>query len=55
MGCMDDAIVSDLPDLTNVTLSELLDPPPELRAIIDAATERIVQQLEQHPDDNSCC
>ncbi len=52
---MDDFIVTQLPDLTGMTLAELLDPPPELRPVLDAATERVVQQILDQPADGGCC
>ncbi len=52
---MDDFIVSQLPDLTDFTLAELLDPPPGLRAALDAATDLVVQQVLDQSADGGCC
>lgn len=51
----DDAIVSDLLDLSGLTLAEMLDPPPELRAVLDAATDRVVRQILDQPPDGCGC
>jgi hypothetical protein len=42
-----DVIVSELIDLTGIPLSVLIDPPDDLRPVLDAAAERVVRELLQ--------
>lgn len=48
-------IETELPDLTDVPWSVLLDPPDELRAVLDAATERVVRELLRPAGFDGCC
>ncbi len=50
-----DEIVSDLPDLTDLTLRDLTDPPPDLREVLDQAAEYLVRRMERRPRDGRCC
>ncbi len=49
---MDD-IESWLPDLTSIPLDVLLDPPPELREVLDRAIARLLEQAAEPYD--GCC
>ena len=51
---MDD-VVSAVPDLSGYTLRELLAAGPELRAELDVATARILEQLDQGGERVQCC
>lgn len=52
---MDKPIVSELLDLSRVPLRDLVDPPPELRDLLDAATRRVVREILDRPDDDGRC
>ncbi len=55
MGCMDEPIETTLPDLTGMTMLDLLNAPPAVRERLDAAAARLVEQLRRDQLDDRCC
>jgi hypothetical protein len=52
---MDDVLVSDLPDLTDVTIADLFGPSPELRAALEACADRVRREVDRPRGDGRCC